>query len=120
MVRARDANALESLLESLVGSSPVEKALHLVHVVKLAKAFDMHRATITLEVQHGHLKPTRFRGGLYFSCASILEWFTDYQRRSYRRVLGGSARYHAKKARLAATAQPATIREVASEVQPQA
>jgi len=112
---------LESLLESLVGSSPLEKALRLVHVVRLAEAFHMHRATLTLEVQQGHLKPTRFRGGLYFSCANILEWFADYQKRSYRRVPGGSARSRAKKARLAAkAAQPATIPEVGSEVQLQA
>jgi hypothetical protein len=66
----------------------------------------MHRATIELEVRHGHLNPIRFRGGVYFSRQSILEWFAAYQIRSYRRL---SARARPK-------TRPA-IRKVGSESQ---
>jgi hypothetical protein len=103
-------NPLEQLLESKVGSSPIEKSLRLIHILDLAECFGMCRATVELEVRHGRLKPVHLRGRTYFSKQDIVTWFATYQKRmrSYPVV-----RARSRKAR-------AAISEVSSEAQLQA
>jgi hypothetical protein len=106
----RDANTLQSLLESLVEKSPVAQALGLVHVTKVAGAFGLHRASVEREIRLGFLsKPVRFRGGAYIAMKDVLSWWHGYQTRPYHR--GPGVRARSKKARAAT----ATIPEVNQE-----
>jgi hypothetical protein len=105
----RDANTLQSLLESLVEKSPVAQALGLIHIVRVAGAFGLHRASVEREVRLGFLHTVRFRGGCYLKMKDVLDWWDGYQTRPYHR--GPGVRARSKKARAAT----ATIPEVNQE-----